>query len=104
MKTYRVDLEKVLRELSWCQYLPPLLQLTEHDKREKVLLAMTTLHDFCQSSFKDTHTRSLLTQLKSEYEELSLSEVKEDDKYFTGVLHIVDSLLQQLSKDEHIEL
>ena len=97
----RVHLEDNLIDQGWCQLIPSLLTLPEHDSREKIITSMTTLKDSCRSGFVNSIEK--LSQLRTEYLPLSGEEMRENsaDMYFTDILMMVDSLIKFLSvKDE----
>lgn len=76
----------------WCDLIPNLLDLPEHDAREKVLAAMWTLRDACTRNF--LRAAPVLRRLKAEYLELSeIEKLEDDDLYFSGLLGTIDHLL-----------
>ena len=101
MFSFSVPILESLIEQGWCEYISSLLEIPEHDSREKVLNAMTVLMDSCQQNFSKSYKS--LYKLKSEYEQLSIEEENEvgGDKYFSNLLQTVSSVISKLPiKDE----
>lgn len=101
----RVPLLESVVEHGWCRLVPPLLAVSEHDAREKVLGTMWSLRQSCRADFAD-HL-SVLEKLHEEYTLLSEMEhepyVSEELPYFTELLRTVDSMIQHVTdvtKDE----
>ncbi|KAL3864363.1 hypothetical protein ACJMK2_006053 [Sinanodonta woodiana] len=95
-----VHLEAALQEKGFCDLLPPLLFLPDHDSREKILHAMRTLGSPCHSYFNKA--QSILLQLQSEYQKLADEEVAESDKYFTSMLNSVKAVISSLNLKEEL--
>lgn len=90
-----VPLLEAVGEQGWCHLVSSLLSLPEHDAREKVLHAMSTLSSLCHSSF--TGARTLLMTLRTEYKNLALTESEEDDDtYFRDMVTLVDLVIKDL--------
>ena len=102
----RVPLLESVVEHGWCQLVPRLLTISEHDAREKVLNAMWTLREPCRAEFAD-HL-SVLKRLHGEYTQLSEMEIRhngssaDEPQYFTELLQTVDFMIRHvtLTKDE----
>ena len=97
----RILLLEGLIEQGWCDLVATLLDVDEHDSREKVIAAMKTLADYCKSSFVKSQSR--LGRLKAEYEKLSAEEKLEGDgdDYFQVLHKTVSSVLSRIAiKDE----
>ncbi|KAI0229250.1 Nucleotide exchange factor SIL1 [Lamellibrachia satsuma] len=89
-----VPLLEAVEEQGWCDLVPTLLSLPEHDSREKVLHAMSTLVTLCQHSFAGV--QPLLTSLRTEYKNLAVTETDDSDTYFTDMLTLVDTVIKGL--------
>ncbi|KAK2180925.1 hypothetical protein NP493_420g05009 [Ridgeia piscesae] len=90
-----VRLLEAVRDQDWCHLVSSLLSLPEHDAREKVLHAMSTLSTHCLSSF--TGARTLLISLRMEYKKLAMKEAEEDDDtYFRDMVALVDIVMKDL--------
>lgn len=78
----------------------PLLELPDHDSREKIVFAMLSLYDCCEKKFHNIV--SYLHKLEDEYQTLAVDEDEGD--YFQQIHKNINSLRQQLSvaykKDE----
>lgn len=88
---------------NWCDHFEPLLlKAKDHDTREKVLIAMTTLKDKCKSEFqKNKNLIQTLNKLQSEFRTLVAEE--NGDEYFIKLKSCVDLILSQIISDR-IEL
>lgn len=107
----QVHLEQSMVELGWCNYIPVLLDVKEHDVREKVLRAMTSIAAACGIRFQEF--KASLEPLVVEYCALSEAEVSkleqpgaEDyaERYFTDLCQILQRLLRQIAGSERDEL
>lgn len=98
MRQYnQVPLLEAMMEHGWCDRIPSLLQLSDHDSREHVLTAMQTLVDSCKPKFRQS--RDKLDKLKLEYVQLAHEE--DDGDYFRNLVSVIDKLLQNVgAKDE----
>jgi len=102
----RVPLLESVVEHGWCQLVPRLLAVSEHDSREKILAAMWSLREPCRPDFYE-HL-SMLETLHSEYNRLSEMETEhrgsssDEPAYFTELLRTVDYMIRDLTlaKDE----
>ena len=102
----RVPLLESVIEHGWCQLVPRLLAISEHDAREKVLGAMWSLREPCRAEF--TNHLSMLKRLRGEYTQLSEMEIQhngssaDEPNYFTELLQTVDFMIHHLTlaKDE----
>ena len=85
-----------LQEHGWCNLVTTLLGVSEHDAREKVIVAMATLAKECKLTFISSMEK--LLQLEREYDALSQEEINEnsDDMYYTGILKTLASLIRQI--------
>ena len=96
---HRVDLKSSMQEAGWCELIPGLLNVEDHDAREKVLHAMLTLVSKCRSDFSLALTD--LRRLESEYKILALREEEEGDDYFASLVSLVSTMLTSVkAKDE----
>jgi len=68
----RVPLLQSVVDHGWCQLVPQLLAMSEHDAREKVLNTMWSLREPCRLEFAD-HL-PVLKRLQLEYTQLSMME------------------------------
>lgn len=70
-----------------------LLDVTEHDAREKILNAMVTLSDQCIGTF--VYSVQTLRQMRAEYDVLSQEEKLDNsgDLYFTEMLKTLNKLI-----------
>ena len=93
---------EALKEHGWCELVTSLLGTPEHDSREKVINAMSTLGrgmqtDICAISRK-------LVKLQREYHRLSQEEISKNDEdlYFTEIFRTLEKLVKELQavKDE----
>ena len=91
-----------LKEQGWCNLISSLLGVSDHDAREKVIVAMKTLTEECKWTFISSMDK--LVQLETEYKHLSQEEIKEndDDIYFTTILKTLEKLIAEVQtvKDE----
>jgi len=102
----RVPLLESVVEHGWCQLVPRLLAISEHDAREKILAAMWSLREPCRADFAD-HL-SMLERLHGEYTQLSEMEIRhhgsssDEPPYFTELLRTVDYMIRHVTvaKDE----
>lgn len=93
-------------ENGWCQLVPRLLAISEHDAREKVLSTMWSLREACRADFADHLT--MLERLHEEYTRLSEVEIQhhgsssDEPAYFTELLQTVDDMIRHVTvaKDE----
>ncbi|XP_052773855.1 nucleotide exchange factor SIL1-like [Mya arenaria] len=96
VKQYKeVELEKAMVEGGWCEQLPTLLSFSDHESREHVIIAMTTLATPC----RDTFTRDIKTlqKLNKEYTKLALEdEDGVEDSYFNTHAELIQTLLTKL--------
>ncbi|XP_050399018.1 nucleotide exchange factor SIL1 isoform X1 [Patella vulgata] len=76
----------------WCELIPRLLTLPEHDSREKVINSMTTLLHPCLEQF--SVFRPVILNLREEYRKLSHEDV--DDDYFTNLYVSLKHIASQL--------
>ena len=103
---YRVPLLESVVEHGWCQLVPRLLAISDHDTREKVLATMWTLREPCHADFASY--LSVLEKLHDEYARLSGMEIEhhgtssDEMPYFTELLRTVDHMIQHVTvaKDE----
>uniref|UniRef100_A0A4D5RA15 Nucleotide exchange factor SIL1 n=1 Tax=Scolopendra viridis TaxID=118503 RepID=A0A4D5RA15_SCOVI len=100
----KVRLDRVVKEEGWCKLVPKLLESPDHDEREKVLRAMSTLLRFCYAEFK--HYESLIHLLVSEYLTLASEESTEDatEQYFTDLYTLSSQLLNNIRRPTKEEL
>ena len=91
-------------EQGWCDLIPKLLDFSDHDTREKVLSAMSTLKDHCKRNFYPA--LPTLHKLKIEYTKLAEEDEKsgEDDGYFSELLVSINHLLDQINSSSPGEL
>jgi len=88
----------------WCGRLPGLLQLSDHESREHVMVAMTTMARSCLATFQPEI--KALEALKEEYVKLAEAEADgdDDDSYFmtlvTQTQNLINALTEPPSKDE----
>ncbi|ESP03726.1 hypothetical protein LOTGIDRAFT_237555 [Lottia gigantea] len=95
LKQYqKVNVKDEMIKTGWCKLIPSLLELPDHDSREKIIIAMTTLQTSCWNEF--VKYRPVLTRLSKEYERLSHEDVT--DSYFTDLQKIIQNLLDNLNK------
>ena len=102
----RVPLLPSVVEHGWCELVPRLLAISEHDAREKVLGTMWSLREPCRADFVDY--LSVLQRLREEYTRLSEMEVQhrgtssDELPYFTELLRSVDDIIGHVTvaKDE----
>ncbi|KAK3590234.1 hypothetical protein CHS0354_041301 [Potamilus streckersoni] len=95
-----IHLKAALQEKGFCDFLPPLLHMPEHDSREKVLQAMRTMASPCSSSFQKA--RPFLLHLQEEYQKLAEEEVNEDFKYFTNMFISIKAVILSLTFKEEL--
>ncbi|XP_045189299.2 nucleotide exchange factor SIL1-like [Mercenaria mercenaria] len=99
LKQYNsVPLLEAMTEQGWCRRVPSLLQMPDHDSREQVLLAMKTLLHSCKQNF--IQFRDTLNSLKTEYVQLASEE--EDGDYFTNLVSVIDTLIQDIIKKDEL--
>lgn len=103
----QVPLLESVVDHGWCQLVPRLLAVSEHDAREKVLGTMWSLREPCRPEFAG-HV-PLLEALHDEYARLAEVETHHDGaspsdepQYFTELLRTVDHIISHVSvaKDE----
>ncbi|XP_070211540.1 nucleotide exchange factor SIL1-like isoform X1 [Littorina saxatilis] len=99
----QVNLEEAMLESGWCSLIPTLLDLPDHDSREKVLVAMETILPACRAEFQ--HSVQTLRTLQKEYADILSQEQADgeenDDGFFQGMISTLRGLLAQLApKDE----
>ena len=102
----RVPLLESVVEHGWCQLVPRLLAISDHDAREKVLATMWSLREPCRADFASY--LPLLEKLHEEYTRLSGMEVEhhgtssDELPYFTDLLQTVNRMIQlvTVAKDE----
>ncbi|XP_074642381.1 nucleotide exchange factor SIL1-like [Tubulanus polymorphus] len=93
-----VLLLEALIDQNWCDLFPNLLNIPEHDSREKVLNAMSTLVKPCRNKFNKVLPS--LTRLRTEYENLAAQD-QDQDSYYTDVYETVNNVINRLAeKDE----
>lgn len=103
----QVKMKETLQLQGWCQHIPTLLSVPDHDVREKVLLAMSAMADACYEEFLKFGER--LIRLKEQYSALIVEENVEaedensDSSYFAELSGLVSNLLTELNK-RHDEL
>ncbi|XP_060571318.1 nucleotide exchange factor SIL1-like [Ruditapes philippinarum] len=99
LKQYNsVPLLESMKEQGWCEKIPTLLQVSDHDSREHVLNAMKTLVNSCRNNF--IQTSITLHSLRTEYIELALEE--DDGDYFSNMVTLIDSLIQDIKRKEEL--
>lgn len=99
LKQYKeVPLLEAMKEQGWCEKIPTLLQMSDHDSRENILVTMQTLVDTCKQNF--AQSRDKLNSLRTEYFELSRDE--DDGDYFTNLLSVIDRIIQNLGRKEEL--
>ncbi|KAJ8969692.1 hypothetical protein NQ317_014238 [Molorchus minor] len=97
-----VNLEKLLLEQQWCEYLNKLLYLIaatdpeDHDSIEKCMLAMHTVADKCLSYY----SKDILVSLQEKYRLLALSDLDRSDEFsnsdfFTNLYNLCRNILPQ---------
>ncbi|XP_033122374.1 nucleotide exchange factor SIL1-like [Anneissia japonica] len=93
----KVNISKLIEEHG-CLVVRPLYS-SDHDVREKVLLAMKNLLVPCESHFKSQNLIDHLSEMKIEYEVLVKDELLEGetDGFFGSMLILVDTVLSQLT-------
>ncbi|XP_025926440.1 nucleotide exchange factor SIL1 isoform X4 [Apteryx rowi] len=100
IQQYRqVKLVPAVVEQDWCVIVSNLLAMPEHDTREKVLKTVSVLMAFCKERYQgDQSLGTMLSLLRSEYEELAAEEQREGDKdgYFKELLGSVNTIIQEL--------
>ncbi|XP_006866284.1 PREDICTED: nucleotide exchange factor SIL1 [Chrysochloris asiatica] len=100
LQQYRqVHLLPGLREQGWCAITANLLELPEHDAREKVLQTLGALLATCRDHYRqDAQLGRTLASLQAEYQALAALELQdgEDEGYFQELLASINSLLQEL--------
>jgi hypothetical protein len=94
---FRVPLLESIVERGWCKLVPQLLNIPEHDSREKVLNLMWTVNVPCHMEFSN-YVRTL-ESLKLEYSDLAKQEVQDvsgdvDVSYFAELLQKVDRMIE----------
>jgi len=103
----RVPLLQLVVEHGWCQLVPRLLAVSEHDSREKILAAMWSLREPCRADF--VGHLPVLETLHGEYTRLSEMETEhhggsssDEPAYFTELLRTVDHVIRDVTpaKDE----
>ncbi|XP_062981336.1 nucleotide exchange factor SIL1 [Elgaria multicarinata webbii] len=95
----QVNLVPAIVEQGWCTIISNLLQMPEHDTREKVLKTVHVLLASCRDSYTGDHDLGhTLNLLRQEYEDLAAEEQKEGDEdgYFKELLSSINSIAQQL--------
>ncbi|XP_071169000.1 nucleotide exchange factor SIL1-like [Mytilus edulis] len=96
----QIPLKDSLLDHGFCDTMVPLLELPDHDSREKIVFAMLSLYDCCEKKFHNIV--SYLHKLEDEYQTLAVDEDEGD--YFQQIHKNINSLRQQLSvaykKDE----
>ncbi|XP_070541506.1 nucleotide exchange factor SIL1-like [Ptychodera flava] len=99
-----VRLLPALIQQGWCELIPTLLSVPEHDNREKVLNAMQIMSDNCTEQYKQKTNIEILKSLKAEYDNFAVEEAQEQDadRYFTGLRNLIRDLLNGLNT--HTEL
>ena len=91
---FRVQLHDALLDQGWCDLIPSMLYLTDHDHREKVLETMEELLHM-QICLTDLATyNSALNGLYKEYERLVTQELSQaidptEDSYFTKFIELI---------------
>ncbi|XP_071792694.1 nucleotide exchange factor SIL1-like [Asterias amurensis] len=97
----QVKLIPEMMKQGWCEIIPSLLQVPEHDVREKVLLAMQLLLNECQMNYhKDKQLIGRLSILKSEYDQHAQEELLEGqgvEDYFSHLSRLVRDIMSQLT-------
>ncbi|KAJ8913608.1 hypothetical protein NQ315_013430 [Exocentrus adspersus] len=97
-----VNLEKLLLEQDWCQYLNKLLfsllaaDPDDHDSIEKCILAMHTISNKCVGKY----SKDILTSLQDRYMNLALSDSEKSDEwsnsdFFMNIYELCKNILQQ---------
>ncbi|XP_072252385.1 nucleotide exchange factor SIL1 isoform X2 [Leuresthes tenuis] len=90
-----VSLQGELLEKGWCSLVPQLLQSTEHDYREKALLALLVMASVCLDQYRlDSSLLDSLLVLRLQYQEMAQSEMflGEENSYFTEIVELIDAL------------
>jgi len=93
----RVPLMESVVEQGWCELVPRLLVISDHDAREKVLATMWSLREPCRADFA-RHV-SLLEALRDEYSRLSEVEIQhheslsDEPQYYTELLRTVEHII-----------
>ncbi|XP_077992621.1 nucleotide exchange factor SIL1-like [Glandiceps talaboti] len=102
---HMIPLLPAMIEQGWCQLIPTLLLVPEHDHREKVLHAMKIMLDPCTEYYKQLSLEDTLHSLHKEYEDFALEEAQENDGdlYFTGLKNLIGEILDSLHT-RHTEL
>lgn len=80
----------------WCRHIPRMLKISDHDLREKVLMAMQVLVDVCYKEFVKFIPD--LEILQREYTQLASEEQEQDDKiyYFGDIYRMINELLTDI--------
>lgn len=74
--------------------MEPLLEMPDHDSREKIVFAMLSLYDCCKDKFSTS--LSYLSKLENEY--LELSKAEDDGDYFSQIHKSLNTLVLQMSQ------
>ena len=77
-------------EQGWCDRISLLIDLSDHDAREKVLKAMLEVKDACRQQFLVLVDK--LAQLENEYRLLAVEETDSTDDYFTLILQLIHAM------------
>lgn len=97
--SFRLQILESIAQQGWCEHIPSLLMLPDHDSREKILHAMEFLMlDHCHIPFR-FHASDILHQLNSEYQLLAQEEMSEanGDGYFVGLQALTMKILNHLA-------
>ena len=95
---FSVPLLESMKEQGWCEKIPTLLQVSDHDGREHVLNTMKTLVNSCKNNF--IPSSNTLHNLRTEYIELTLEE--EDDNYFSNMVTLIDGLIKDIGRKDEL--
>ncbi|XP_072026976.1 nucleotide exchange factor SIL1-like [Amphiura filiformis] len=93
-----VNLLPAMLNQGWCDLIPTLLDVPDHDAREKILLTMELLLKPCQDHYQSIHVIERLSNLKEEYEQFASEEKmsNDGDEYFQGIFHLVGDIITRL--------
>lgn len=91
-----VKLKEAMEHHGWCRHIPRMLKISDHDLREKVLMAMQVLVDVCYKEFVKFIPD--LEILQREYTQLASEEQEQDDKiyYFGDIYRMINELLTDI--------
>ncbi|XP_071481573.1 nucleotide exchange factor SIL1-like [Diadema antillarum] len=86
-------------EQGWCDFVPELLEISDHDTREKVLHLLEVLLPHCRHFKSNPALLDRLASLSRDYHSLATEESSDAgnvDEYFSSLVSLVDRILSQI--------